>query len=90
VLTARAGSEPVWRVKGRNVVLPLVIAFSVATVAIVPVVPALAQVFHMRALDGAGWLLAVGVAAATVLAPEVLKLRLVKGRSVLAPPAASS
>ena len=74
VLTARAGNEPVWRVRRRNVVLPFVVGLTLLSVAIIPLVGPLAQVLHMRPLDLGGWAAAAAVASLTVLGPELLKL----------------
>ena len=74
VLTARAGIDPVWHVHWRNPVLIPVIALSVASVALIPLVPTVAGVLRMRPLDGSGWVLASVVGIAAVMAPEILKV----------------
>ena len=90
VLTARAGARPVWRALGRNRVLPVVLALSLASVALVPLVPPLAAVLRMRPLDPLGWSVAAIVAGTTVLGPELLKLRGRSWPAVTSGPASSA
>ncbi|MDE3102369.1 MAG: cation-transporting P-type ATPase [Chloroflexota bacterium] len=78
VITARAGMRALWHGPRGNRVMPFVLGASVLSVAIVPLVPQLSHVFHMRPLDPAGWLVAVAVAVVAVLAPEVLKISFVR------------
>lgn len=78
VLTARAEMRPLWHGPGGNRVMPFILGASVLSVAAVPLVPQLGHVFHMRALDPAGWAVAFGVAVVAVLAPEVLKISFVR------------
>lgn len=78
VMTARAGLRPLWRGPGGNRVMPFILGTSILSVAAVPLVPQLAHVFHMKPLDPAGWIVAVGVAVVAVLAPEVLKISFVR------------
>ena len=75
VLAARAPDQPIWRAGVRNPILPFVLAVSVASVLLIPLVPPLAEVLHMRSLDAAGWAAALAVAGAAVLGPELLKRR---------------
>lgn len=85
VLTARVGTGPLWRGPGPNRIMPFILGASIASVALVPAVGPLADVFHMRPLDPAGWVAAVAVAIGAVLAPEVLKISFVRSSPAVAP-----
>lgn len=75
VLTARAGSRPLWQGPGGNPIMPWVMAGSVASVALIAETPGLEEVFHMHALDVSGWVAALLVALVAVLGPEITKVR---------------
>ncbi|MDE3112005.1 MAG: cation-transporting P-type ATPase [Chloroflexota bacterium] len=81
VVTARAGTKALWHGPAGNRLMPFILGASVISVALVPLVPPLAHVFHMQPLDAGGWLAAAALAAAAVLAPEVIKVSFVRSSS---------
>ena len=75
VLAERAGTRPIWQVGLQgNRALPWILASTLGSLLLVEYVPFLAQLLHVAPPTGAGWALAVAVAAATTLWTEAFKL----------------
>jgi Ca2+-transporting ATPase len=73
VLVERSDSLHVWHRLGDNRVLPWIVAFTLGSLVLAELVPAVATRIHVTSPSPGGWALAIAVAAAATLWGEVAK-----------------
>jgi Ca2+-transporting ATPase len=73
VLVERSDSLHVWHRLGDNRVLPWIVAFTLGSLIVVELVPAVASRIHVTSPSLAGWALAIAVASAATLWGEIAK-----------------
>jgi P-type Ca2+ transporter type 2C len=73
VLVERSDSLHVWHRLSENRVLPWIVAFTLGSLIVVELVPAIASAIHVTSPSAAGWALAIVVASAATLWGEITK-----------------
>lgn len=73
VLVERSDSLHVWHRLSDNRVLPWIVAFTLGSLVVVELVPAIASRIHVTSPSLAGWALAIAVASAATLWGEIAK-----------------